>query len=80
MQPSETPEFGHSAEGKPSLVKPALDPPLHFNTSHDGRYVLLGVSRGVEAIVGADLMRYPDDPLEVQMSLTEQVRRITINA
>lgn len=66
--------FGQSATGKPRLLQPELEPPLAFNTSHDRGYVLLGATRGQSPEVGVDLMQLPEDPLDVQMGISEQVR------
>lgn len=54
-------------------MEPALDPPTAFNTSHDGNYVLLGVTRGEGSDIGVDLMEYPSDAWEIQEGISDQV-------
>jgi len=48
-----------------------LSPPVAFNISHDGPYVLFGVDADE---IGVDLMECPQDPLDLQEALSEQVR------
>lgn len=54
---------------------PALDPPLAFNNSHAGAWVLLGVERGEGGEVGVDLMVPPPDPADVQDGISLQASR-----
>ncbi|RSH93228.1 copper chaperone of lysine biosynthesis protein [Saitozyma podzolica] len=67
------PTFGRKARGKPTLSTPVLSPPLDFNNSHEGPFVLLGVARGVTAELGVDVMLPPLDPVELQDSLDLQL-------
>ena len=59
--------------GSHCQVHPQLEPPLGFNISHDGNFVLFGVNRSAHPEVGVDLMAYPKDPCEVQEALVDQV-------
>jgi 4'-phosphopantetheinyl transferase len=52
---------------------PLLSPPLDFNNSHEGPFVLLGVARGDTAELGVDVMLPPLDPVELQDSLDLQL-------
>ena len=58
-------------------LDPELSPPLAFNDSHDGSYVLLGIARGQDTVIGVDLMQLPTDPLPVQEGISEQVTPIS---
>lgn len=44
----------HSASRQ---AQPILDPPMDYNISHDGDWVVMGWSHGVGAAVGVDVMR-----------------------
>ncbi|ORX37688.1 hypothetical protein BD324DRAFT_392012 [Kockovaella imperatae] len=73
IRPNEKATFGRQGKGKPMLVEPRLQPPLGFNTSHDGSFVLLGVTRGQSSQIGVDLMKIPDNPSDVQDGISEQL-------
>lgn len=55
-------------------LEPCPNPPLAFNTSHDGSYVLFGVTRAYGSDIGVDIMEYPKDAWEVQEGISDQVR------
>jgi len=50
-----------------------LDPPIEYNTSHDGDYVLFGAVRGKDSMIGVDVMRLPEKPEEIEEALHDQV-------
>lgn len=66
--------LGFGAHGKPFLVSPEHEPPLHFNISHSGKYIVLAFSTSP---IGIDIEYLDRDTKIDQMAhrffhLTEQ--------
>jgi phosphopantetheinyl transferase len=52
-------------------VEPALEPRAEYNISHDGQYVLFGITSGKR--IGVDIMAIPSTPDEVEEALSDHV-------
>ena len=52
-------------------MEPGLEPPVQYNISHDGEYVLFGTTRGKS--IGVDIMAIPPTPDEVEEALSDHV-------
>ncbi|ORY34708.1 hypothetical protein BCR39DRAFT_556220 [Naematelia encephala] len=73
IAPDKEPVFGRTGRGKPTVVWPDLDPKLAFNNSHEGKYVLLGISRGSTPETGVDVMELPSNPEDVEEGISLQL-------
>ncbi|WVQ95818.1 hypothetical protein IAU59_002917 [Kwoniella sp. CBS 9459] len=66
------PTFGRKGKGKPTLATPILSPPLEFNNTHEGQYVLFTTLRpdptsySATTCIGVDVMMPPLKPGEAQ--------------
>ncbi|OCF42615.1 4'-phosphopantetheinyl transferase [Kwoniella heveanensis CBS 569] len=76
------PTFGRKGKGKPTLATPTLSPPLEFNNTHEGRYVLFTTLRPDPAsysatnCIGVDVMIPPLKPgeaSEIQEGISDQL-------
>jgi phosphopantetheinyl transferase len=54
---------------------PRLDVPFAFNISHDGPFVLLGITHAPGAELGVDIMRVPNrqDAVDIEEAVSDQV-------
>ncbi|KAL7425177.1 hypothetical protein Q5752_000865 [Cryptotrichosporon argae] len=59
LVPGTHPTLSRGPHGKPHLSTPALEPPLDFNNTHEGRYVVFAALRGRGGMVGVDVMVVP---------------------
>ncbi|WVR08048.1 hypothetical protein IAU60_005093 [Kwoniella sp. DSM 27419] len=76
------PTFGRKGKGKPTLATPPLAPPLEFNNTHEGRYILFTTLRSTSplACIGVDIMLPPfadakdvQDGISYQLTLKEKL-------
>ncbi|WVF68267.1 hypothetical protein IAT40_003032 [Kwoniella sp. CBS 6097] len=82
LEDGDLPTFGRKGKGKPTLATPTLSPPLEFNNTHEGQYVLFTTFRpdpssySAANCIGVDVMIPPLKPgeaAEIQEGISDQL-------